>query len=150
MDHNENDFLANTVPFVRAIGNPDYINLLLTELRDEDVNISMYGGVRPPVSASTSHSGPPYTLAHETSPATAATAMLPSAFQGSVSLASSNPVRPGKINRICTAMRAALLEVDKTKFFHSILTTYARQIPSALEIALECVRDLRDGDGQAK
>ncbi|KJE96404.1 hypothetical protein CAOG_09002 [Capsaspora owczarzaki ATCC 30864] len=126
-DHNPSEFMASIDEFVRQVNHTTMINLFLTELRDEDTVISMYN----------------------TSATTAAAAAVQQADAAAqVSEYEQQQMRlrsaavPGKTNKICDAVHAALKRLDPDKFLLSCFTALARKSPPQLETILETIKTM--------
>ncbi|KAJ3149243.1 hypothetical protein HDU89_003961 [Geranomyces variabilis] len=118
-------FEAHVEQFVRDVADPDYLNLFISSLRDEDVTITMYAGMK----------------------ANATTApMIPTGAQASqlstYELKKLGRV-DGKVNGICDTVRTALETVDAPRYVHSILTTDVKKAPPDLETAMRRILTIK-------
>ncbi|ELR18862.1 elongator complex protein 1, putative [Acanthamoeba castellanii str. Neff] len=122
-DHNPQDFLSRVEDFIKQVDRVDFLNLFLSSLSDEDVTTTLFATM--------------YTTDKtEDNPTTGVATPAP---------AKGTKVRSStKVNTICDAMREALKRVDAKKYLLSILTSYVKKVPPALEEALLMIRDLRN------
>ncbi|KAI8061443.1 IKI3 family-domain-containing protein [Gongronella butleri] len=114
-DENPQQFFDNVALFVKQVNEVDYLNLFLSNLRNEDVTKTMY--------KHRSTAEQQVAVAEE---ADAAEALA------------------NKVNKICHAVRQELMELDQDKYMQSILSTYVRSTPPDLEAALSLLAHIRE------
>ncbi|KAJ3091877.1 hypothetical protein HK102_012927 [Quaeritorhiza haematococci] len=119
-DHKPAQFLAHVVDFVKQVDDPEYLNLFLSGLRNEDVTVTMY----------------PNRLTLESEQSKPAQIIPPSSKDPS-----------NKVTKICVSVRAALEAVEPKRYCHSILTTHVKEVPADLEAALRRIRSLKAEEG---
>ncbi|KAI8909371.1 IKI3 family-domain-containing protein [Powellomyces hirtus] len=125
VDCDRQGFEKNVENFVSMVDDPDYLNLFISSLRDEDVTITMYTGMGKPAAV--------------TAAAMAANPQQPiSAWE----LKKLGKVE-GKTNAICDIFRTALQTVSETRYTHSILTTDVKKSPPDLETAMRRILTLK-------
>ncbi|CAH1762567.1 10141_t:CDS:10, partial [Entrophospora sp. SA101] len=116
-DHAPNLFLKNVQSFVTQIANVDFLNLFLSNLRNEDVIQTMYRTI-------TNNSN----------------------INDELESNSAQQNVTSKVNNICDAVRAVLETLDSKKYLQSIITTYVRHTPPDLEPALNLIAKIKDQD----
>ncbi|KAJ3159102.1 hypothetical protein HDU86_002001 [Geranomyces michiganensis] len=122
-------FEKNTEQFVRDVADPDYLNLFISSLRDQDVTVTMYAGMKNTTTATTAP-------------------ILPTGTQQPPSQLSSYALKKlgrvdGKVNAICDLFRTALEAVDAPRYVHSILTTDVKKTPPDLETAMRRILTIK-------
>lgn len=123
-DHDSTRFSIDVwVEFISQIDNIDYLNLFVTNLKDENVCISMY-----------SKELKQKTLTKNDS---------------KLSLKDQAVVN-GKVNMICKNFKAALDQINSPRYIQTLLTTFVRQSPPDLESAMMLIKDIKTNQSSAE
>lgn len=143
IDVNQTQFSENVDKAINDIKEPDYINLLVSSLRDEDVVKSMYNRINNPKKTeieTNSNEPPRKEIKHK------------EGFKPIDNNAAEYYVA-NKINKFCTLIRKSLESVSKENpdkdYITSKLTTYAKMSPPDLESAITLISNLRVSSGIA-
>ena len=118
VDHNRDQFTANVEKFVMDVEDPEYLNLFISGLRDEDVTITMYYG------------NDKTKLGQNEASPTGKERMKLGKVQG-------------KINTICTTLCDSLQSIDPKKYIYPILTTDTKKTPPDLTKAMSRILEIK-------
>ncbi|KAF2759758.1 IkappaB kinase complex, IKAP component [Pseudovirgaria hyperparasitica] len=127
-DHAPDQFLQNVGAFIKQLNNAGYLDLFVSQLREEDVTVSMYRNTSKDTSSDPSKT---YAAVNGTS--------LPGTKGGSAI--------SGKINRICDAILQELSETPDLNM-QNIITAHVCKSPPDLEAGLTVVGDIRKNDSE--
>ncbi|KAI8827292.1 IKI3 family-domain-containing protein [Fimicolochytrium jonesii] len=116
VDHGSTAFTENVLEFVKQVEDPEFLNLFISGLRDEDVTITMYAGSSAAAATPVKH--------------------VP---RGTVRPGA----MVGKVNKICDTTRQALETVDPKRYLQSILTTDVKKSPPDLETAMQRIMQVK-------
>ncbi|KAJ1921502.1 putative elongator complex protein 1 [Mycoemilia scoparia] len=115
-DHNPEQFIEKVGDFIEQVKNVDYLNLFVSDLKDEDVTKTLYATDNVDYKDESNNNGEIKNASEETKSASG----------------------DGKTNHVCKAVREALdKRSDSFEYMPTILTSYVRQHPPDIASALQ-------------
>ncbi|KAK4306410.1 hypothetical protein Pmani_021766 [Petrolisthes manimaculis] len=123
-DHNPSDFLVHVTHFVQDVNNSQWIDLFLASLSEVDVTKTMYS----------------FNYIQDQNRCNLNWNNMSEATGD----ASTTQSAGTKIDKVCAAVRKAMIAVDEERYLPPILTSHVKMTPSQMDVALTKLKKMKD------